>query len=289
MNKRKNIVWIASYPKSGNTWFRVLLHNILNNPEQPTHINELELSNIASSRTLFDQFSGISSSDLTPKEIETLRPQVYRKLAESSDETIYMKVHDAWTLNSQGVALFPKDVTCSVIYIIRHPLDVAVSLSYHNSEDVKTSLNKLGESSFGLCLREKRLFNQLPQKLLSWSEHVRTWVLESGLRVHVIRYEDMHKQPETAFSEALKFLEIPHTAKDLENAIENSSMGALQKQEKEDGFNEKPINASSFFRKGVLSDWLNHIDQPTAKAFLEANKEIFDLFYEANYKTGNFS
>ena len=91
-------------------------------------------------------------------EIENYRPMVYRQISEESKETIYLKVHDAWTHNSLGIPLFPEDVTMGVIYIIRHPLDVAVSLSHHNSESVEESLNKMNNPSYGLCLGEKKLF-----------------------------------------------------------------------------------------------------------------------------------
>jgi aryl sulfotransferase len=276
---KRNIVWIASYPKSGNTWFRAVLNNLLSDSEQAKSINELDLSGIASSRSLFDQVAGISSSDLSIDEIERYRPQVYKQLSDDSEESIYLKVHDAWTLNRAGDPLFPEDVTRGVIYIIRHPLDVAVSLSHHNSEDVADSLNKMNNASYGLCLGEKRLFNQLPQKMLSWSGHVRSWVIESGLKVHLLKYEDMIDNPFTAFSESLKFLNIEYKKEKLEAAILNSDFKTLKKQEMAAGFNEKPINATTFFRKGGKFDWVNHIKKDRAETFLKENENIYRMFY----------
>jgi len=280
MSSRKNIVWIASYPKSGNTWFRVLLSNALQNQASPININEIKISNIASNRTLFDSLTGVNASDLSTIEIESLRPLVYRKLSKSSDETLYLKVHDAWTLNNKGFPLFPEDVTKSVIYIIRNPLDVAVSLAYHNSETIETALNKLNQSSYGLCIGRKRLSNQLPQKLLSWSEHVLSWVRHSNLMMHVIRYEDMYLNPLNTFSAALEFLEIPISKNELNKYIAYSNMTEMKKQEELEGFTVKPINAKSFFRKGTVFDWKNYISEITAKSFLEKNKEVFEMFYD---------
>ena len=281
---KRNIVWIASYPKSGNTWFRAVLNNLVSGPDDAKSINELDLSGIASSRTLFDQLSGISSSDLSVDEIEKYRPMVYRQLSNESEDTIYLKIHDAWKLNSAGDSLFPEDVSKAVIYIVRHPLDVAVSLSYHNSEDVNDSLKKMNDSSYGLCLGKKRLFNQLPQNLLSWSEHVRSWVRESGLKVHLLKYEDMIDNPYDAFSESLTFLGIKYTEDILRASIRNSDFEVLKQQEQAEGFVEKPIKASSFFRKGGKADWANHIEKETAEAFILENKEIFNMFYPE--KTG---
>lgn len=279
MTGKKNIVWIASYPKSGNTWFRTMLNNIESKSNEPTSINRIEKSAIASSRTMFDQLSGLSSSDLSLDEIENYRPLVYKQLSADSEENIYLKVHDAWSRNKAGIPLFPEEHTKGVIYIIRHPLDVAVSLSHHNTEKVEESMRKMNDPSYGLCLGEKRLFNQLPQKMLSWSDHVRSWVTDSGLRVHVMRYEDMIDNPFETFAESLDFLNIKFTEEKLKIAIKNSDFQTLKNQEKVEGFVEKPIKASSFFRKGRKNDWVNHIKKEDADAFLLENNEIFKSFY----------
>jgi hypothetical protein len=282
---KRNIVWIASYPKSGNTWFRAVLNNLVCDSELPKKINELDLSGIASSRTLFDQIAGISSSDLSVDEIEKIRPLVYKQLSDDSEETIYLKVHDAWMLNSAGNPLFPEEITKGVIYIIRHPLDVAVSLAHHNAESVEESLKKMNNPSYGLCLGKKRLFNQLPQKMLDWSGHVRSWMVESGLRVHLVRYEDMIDNPYDSFSKSITYLDIQFTNEKLLKAIKNSDFEVLKQQENEEGFFEKPINATNFFRIGTKSDWINHIEKDRAERFLKENEEIFRIFYHGKNGT----
>lgn len=72
MNNNKKIIWLASYPKSGNTWFRIFLANLFSGAKQPANINELQDTSIASNRQMFDEAAGIASSDLTPQEIEIL-------------------------------------------------------------------------------------------------------------------------------------------------------------------------------------------------------------------------
>ena len=279
MMGRRNIVWIASYPKSGSTWFRAVLNNLESESTEPTSINKIDISGIASSRSMFDQLSGINSSDLSKDEIELYRPLVYKQLSADSEKTIYLKVHDAWSRNKAGNPLFPEELTKGVIYIIRHPLDVAVSLSHHNAENVEESMRKMNDASYGLCLSEKRLFNQLPQKMHTWSDHVRSWLVDSGLRVHLIRYEDMIDHPFETFGSGMKYLGLTFTEKKLREAIKNSDFKILKRQEQAEGFVEKPINASSFFRKGIKSDWINHLGKESAEAFLLKNKEVFQKFY----------
>ena len=84
MQDIKKIIWLASYPKSGNTWIRLFLDNIRSGSDQPADINHISVSRIASSRALFDQYAGINSSDLNDDEIERYRPQVYRLMAHDS-------------------------------------------------------------------------------------------------------------------------------------------------------------------------------------------------------------
>ena len=105
------IIWLASYPKSGNTWVRVLLTNYLRNGEAPADINRLDGGPIASARLWFDEWAGIEASALDDKIIERLRPDVYRCMAIESTETLYMKAHDAWYRTDRGEPLFPPDIT----------------------------------------------------------------------------------------------------------------------------------------------------------------------------------
>jgi hypothetical protein len=156
---------------------------------------------------------------------------------------------------------------------------VAVSLSYHNNEPVAESLRKMNRHDYGLCMGKKKLFNQLPQYLSSWSDHVKSWTSESGLPVRVIRYEDMHAAPRETFGAALKFLDIPYNQEQLDRAIHFSSIDVLQDQERKDGFQEKPPGAQSFFRKGTVSDWRQHLDERTAYSFLHLNSPVFDQYY----------
>ncbi|MCP5028332.1 MAG: sulfotransferase domain-containing protein, partial [Actinomycetia bacterium] len=83
----KPIVWLASYPKSGNTWFRTFLANLLRDDEDPVDINELRTGSIASARNPFDIHTGLEASDLTQDEIDLLRPGVYRRMAEMAEHT----------------------------------------------------------------------------------------------------------------------------------------------------------------------------------------------------------
>ena len=110
-------IWLASYPKSGNTWFRMLVANLAAKDGKPADINDLpERGGIASARAPFDYLLLIDSGLLTHDEIDCLRPHVYEELARGAEDDEYdarqdappvrfVKVHDAYTLTPRGGAL----------------------------------------------------------------------------------------------------------------------------------------------------------------------------------------
>jgi hypothetical protein len=251
----RRIIWLASYPKSGNTWFRAFLANLSQNSDQPADINELEGSPIASSRLLFDEATGLSSSDLTQEEIENLRPQVYTYIANNAKDVIFHKIHDAYTYTSEGCALVPESATKAVIYFVRNPLDVAVSFAHHANLGFESIVKFMNDNNYAFCSKSTKLHMQLMQRLLSWSNHAQSWVDNSRLPIHVVRYEDMMINPLATFMEAIQFCGFKFTMSQIENAILKSSFNELQKQENEKGFREKSPESIRFFRKGKIGSW----------------------------------
>ena len=136
------IFWLASYPKSGNTWMRILLTNYLRRTEQPADINSLDDGPIASARQAFDDHVGVEASDLTQDEIERYRPLVYEQMSEQATEQLFLKVHDAFTYTRYGYPLISKAATAGVIYLLRNPLDVAVSFAHHSATTVEPILKR---------------------------------------------------------------------------------------------------------------------------------------------------
>ncbi len=272
------IIWLASYPKSGNTWLRIFLTNYLLDEAEPADINELDGRLIASSRIAFDEAVGVEASDLTPEEIDRYRPGVYAQLARQNDRPIFLKVHDAYTHNASNKPLFPKSVTDGVIYLIRNPLDVAVSFADHSGITMDEIVLRLCRGDFCLDGRLDRLHSQLRQKLLSWSGHVRSWVDEPGLRIQVIRYEDMVRDPTSAFSSIVRFAGLIFDPDRLAKALDFSSFDRLQAKERETSFRERSPRAKAFFRKGKAGDWRDALTDEQASVLIDAHREVMLRF-----------
>ena len=273
-----NVIWLASYPKSGNTWFRAFLTALLNPGNAGIDINNLHPAIIASSRQLFDEVTGVSSADLLPDEVDRLRPLVYRQNALESEELLYHKIHDAWRIVPGGEPLVPADVTRSVLYFIRNPLDVAVSFANHLHASIDKTIGIMNNPSYAFCDSSDRLPNQLRQVLLTWSGHIESWVDRSGLPVHAMRYEDMLTRPLYTFSKAVSFIGLNPTALQIQQALEAASFERLKEQENEKGFSEKSARSPSFFRKGVAGDWKTVLNAEQIKRITSEHREVMERF-----------
>lgn len=265
------IYWLASYPKSGNTWTRAFLDNYLNNGEAPVNINTIN-NEIACNRNYFDEYIGLSSSDLDEGQIKLYQPYMYEELVKKSSVDFYMKIHDAYTLNRINIPLIPKSVTKGVIYILRNPLDVAVSYAQHSASPIDKAIHSLCDETFIASNSDTDFKKQLPQLFLSWSGHVKSW-MESPLRVHLMRYEDMKSDPNGSFREMLKFMGFEIDEDRLEKAVRFSSFDTLKQQEKEKGFKEKPSKAASFFRKGKIGSYREELTQEQIDIIVEYHRE----------------
>ena len=285
---KKNMVWLASYPKSGNTWFRIFLSNLFSDSPDPININNLNKTPISSSRDLIDQYLGIHSSELTNEEIDNLRPEVFKKISEEKMELSYHKTHDAWTLNSKGRPIFPAEITRSVIYIIRNPLDLAISYAYHNGETIDQTISLLNKNDARIAAKKNKLNTQTQQILTSWSGHVISWIDRSKLPVHIIRYEDMLDDPLRTFGAALEFLQLDYIESVIIRAINNSSFNILKEMETADDFKERSIQSESFFRKGKSGEWKTRLSDAQIHEIVSHHKETMQRFgYLRSEKTSS--
>lgn len=252
------IVWLASYPKSGNTWFRAFISNLLSEESHEVSINHLRTNGIFSSRSIVDYMTGIETSNLTADEIDRLRPTVYNHLAQTIEKELFIKVHDAYTYLEDGTPLLGT-VNAKAIYIMRNPLDIAVSFANHASREFNQIIRTMNDLSFGFCNTPNRLSNQLKQRLLTWSQHVESWTQAAEIPVHLMRYEDMKTDPVKTFTEAVSFMGLVCSNEQIRRAIELSDFTILKAEEEQNGFREKPYRTESFFRTGESGDWRNHL------------------------------
>ena len=274
-------VWLASYPKSGNTWLRILIGCLALKDGEQVDINKsLERGGIASARSPFDHLTLIDSALLTHDEIDALRPRVYEEMVRRQDEldteedeqdgaapastpVRFVKVHDAYTQTAQGEPLLAGlHFAKGAIVIVRDPRDVAPSLANHNRSSIDTAIRFMNDADAAFCSRTDRLPYQLRQRLPGWSGHVASWLEQRDIPVHLVRYEDLKRDTAGTLLAAMQFAGYAVTEADAVRAVSLASFGKLQAQERETGFSEwkdRGANGRWFFRRGETGAWRDEL------------------------------
>jgi len=273
-----NIYWLASYPKSGNTWTRAFIANVLHEEPEPVDINEFHTGAIASGREWVEAALDFDINELSHDEIDLLRPAAYRWLSQQLETPGYHKIHDAYTYLANDEPLIPIEATKGALYLVRNPLDVVVSFAHHNHCTIDKAIENMGNSKFAFCSGPKRIHNQLRQWLLSWSEHVISWADAPDINTLVIRYEDMKNTPIETFTHMATFLELPNDIDTVTAALEHCKIEKLQAQEAEKPFKEKSAKAESFFRKGQVGDWQNTLTDEQIKLLINDHRDLMQRF-----------
>ena len=273
IEKMGGIYWLSSYPKSGNTWFRTFLQNLREDGDEPVEINALRTGSIASARSWLDEILGFDTADMTIDEIDDLRPFVYEWSA-LDGALEYHKIHDAYTYTKKGVPLVGDANIRGALYLVRNPLDVASSFANHLQCSLDKAIEQMGSSDMGFVRSQKKLHYQVRQKLLSWSEHVVSWLDAPNLNLEVLRYEDMLGDSHASFTRAARFLELPHSPEKIKKAVKFSEFKKLKSQENESGFKEKPPNTPSFFRQGKSGGWRNELTRQQVSKIIKDHGEV---------------
>ena len=255
---------------------RAVLTNYLRDGEGPASINALIGSPIAGIRRYFDELVGIPSSDMTRAELLRQRPRFHELLAAELPRPTFVKAHEA-CLRTAGGLLFPRAATAGAIYLVRNPLDVAVSLAHHQQWPLARAVAELNRRDADMTARRGRIGAALPQPLLTWSGHAASW-LEAGLPLHVARYEDLLAHSRAAFAAIVRFAGLDYHAARLARAVDHARFDRLRAQEQARGFRERQPTAPSFFRAGRAGSWRDVLSPPLVRAIVDAHAPVMERF-----------
>jgi len=270
-----NILWIASYPKSGNTWVRAFLHNYIENPKSPQNINHLHeqfVDEVKSYRYQSFIPANKNTIDLSLEEICAIRPMVQAQMAAEGQGTLFVKTHN-FQGEYKGYPLHNWQVSSGAIYIVRNPLDVAVSLKHYFDYSYDEAISYMAEKMAGTPNEPENV----PQVVSSWSQHVSSWS-QGGRNMLVLRYEDLLAQPQKYFRKIESLLGVKKDAKRLNKAIKFSSFRQLKKQEQVSGFAEKHEDAGEFFRQGKSGQWRELLTDSQVRQIVSDHREQMTLF-----------
>jgi len=258
------LLWLASYPKSGNTWLRALLHNYLRQPAAPWDINRLtDFTAGDNDAALYRHYDPRPASHYSIADVQRMRPLVHRDLTQAFPGAVFVKTHNA-VAYVEGVPLVTPELTAGVIYIMRDPRDVAVSYSHHLNKTLDETIAFLGDPEAAVGGTDSKVY----EKHSSWSNHVVSWTPSPDPALLVLRYEDLLADPIERFGRVVRFLGGPPAPERLERAVRFSSFEVLSGQERRHGFAERPAAADRFFRTGQAGRWRD-ILQPDQTARIE--------------------
>lgn len=246
------ITWLASYPKSGNTWMRAFLTAYR---AGAADINALQGADMITSRHLFDDHMGVASSELPLDELFRLRGDFHRLMATTVRGPWFAKTHDAFQQSADGWALFPAEASAGCIYIVRNPLDVVVSYAHHEGRGIDWAVDRMADPDARLAWWRDGVSPNLPEALSTWTGHVTSWLDQTMVPVHLVSYEAMSGDPRTTFAGVLRFAGLEVEDARLDAAIAAARFEALRNQEAAAGFGEKTQVSPSFFRQGRAGAW----------------------------------
>lgn len=272
-----NIVWLASYPKSGNTWLRAFLANLVANHAEPLRPDEWAA--YADDEALPERFSelaGRSSQELTLGEIAVLRPQVHALIAQRAQGTRLVKSHNM-AGSFDGQPLYNWQVSVGAICVVRNPLDVAVSMSRHFGLTIDASVERLGSPQ--VATANDSLF--VSQMLGSWSMHVAGWIdaaASAPNKIIVLRYEDLLEKPAKHFAKAAKLIGLGQDKARIERAVKHTSFQTLSSLERKHGFVEAVDEKTRFFFKGRANQWRETLGREQVQRIVDAHREQMTRF-----------
>lgn len=264
------IVWLASYPKSGNTWVRGFLA-AYQSGALAVDINALGAGH-AAWRPALDEWLGLDTAHFRRDELRSLLPSAYRQCSVQSRQMVFLKTHDCWCLTDKGEPVFPAEATHGVIHVVRDPRDVAVSVSHHWGVDLPSAIQRINDSAYWTALEADN--PQIPQFLSDWSTHAQSW-MDANLPCLRLRYEDMLQDPLACFRGVLTFVGWPIDESRLAQAVQACSFERMQAQEQSQGFRERLASATAgFFRQGQAGGWQRVLSHEQAACIEQCHAHV---------------
>ena len=263
------ILWIASYPKSGNTWLRTLLSAYYYSEDGV--FNQTILKNIGQ----FPEKRHFLSFDYNSKDLTgTTRLWIKAQEKINEDKKLkFFKTHNIFgAVNNCKFTNKQNSVGC--IYIVRDPRNVITSLKNHYEMNDDQALKWMTNSKKFIYDVEKVKQNGYSdfQFISSWSTNYKSWRIQKEIPIKIIRYEDLLKETYVVFKDVIEFINKTLHIKEkinkdkLKNSVGSTFFDKLKNDEKNNGFVEavpSKINKDKipFFNLGPDNDWKKILDK----------------------------
>ena len=266
------IIWIASYPKSGNTWVRSIISSLIYSNDGNFDFDLLKKIQQYPSQKYFKNFT---------KDFQNIN-EIKKYWIESQDiinldkGVKFFKTHHINCKIGEH-AFTNKNNTLGTIYVVRDPRNLINSFTNHYSIDKNTAKNFItSRQSVTGALEDMKRDNSIFTILGSWNDHLKSWT-SMNQNLLLIKYEDLIMDPLNEINKIIKYLKnlINFSAdeKKIDNIINSTSFDVMKKKETEKGFHESVMDSTDknkvdFFNLGKENKWekyLNNEDQEFIK------------------------
>ena len=280
------IFWIASYPKSGNTWMRALLSAYFFSDDGIFNQNLLKYISQFPQKKFLKEFkynpnlvADTSKFWIKAQEKINLNKQVN-----------FFKTHNILGAIGENNFTNAKN-TIGCIYIVRDPRNVITSLKNHYELNYNEALSFMkNDRKFIYDYNLKNDYSDF-QFISSWENHFKSWKNQNFIKVKFIKYEDLYEKTYTVFKDVIEFINYTCNFKQqfqkqkAIRAIDSTNFSKLSEMEKKIGFNEaiqstKNNNKIPFFFMGINNDWKKIIEKDFQKKLTtEFSAGLRELLY----------
>ena len=278
------IIWLASYPKSGNTWVRSFL--------AAYYFCENGIFDIKSLKVIEDY----PNKQFFKEEVK--EGEIHKHWGESQEKIFnqkkikFLKTHNSLIKAFDNNFTQPK-YSLGVIHIIRDPRNVITSVKNHNDFKTYDESFKFMQNENAVLNDYKHLKNFAKTTIInSWRINYQSWMQNNYYRRFTIKYEDMVENPLQVFRDLIIFINaicrfnVNVDIKKFNNAIESTSFKKLQDIENQGKFSEnvysfKDNRKIKFFYQGPKNSWKNNLDKNMIRKMNDYYKEdLIKLGYE---------
>ena len=279
------IIWLASYPKSGNTWVRAIISSILYSKDGKHNFSQLDFIDQYPVKKYFKNLiNDFYNLDEIKKNWITSQ-----NLINADGKIRFLKTHHIYC--EFGKNTFTNfSNTLGVIYIVRDPRNLLSSIKDHWSfKDFESTKSRMFdiEASTGMDPKPDKDYS-FPVLISSWNNHYNYWkkVKKNYL---LIKYEDLLKNTENEIIKIIRYLEkfIKFQVSDqkIKNILETTSFSYLKKMEdkglfKESNIDDKTGKLKKFFNQGPNNKWENYIKKEIIN---DVEKKFYNEMKELGY------
>lgn len=261
--------WLVSYPKSGNTWIRLLLTEYFRRRANcPQKFLDVE-------GHIYHLASPLPLNELSLKEQVMLRPSVVMHAHLLFNHHWYLaKSHHAAEV-VEGMPIFCRAFVHSAIYIVRDPRDVAISFAHYlgSEKTIDDAIRIMREPR--ATLQDE---NRAAHLLFSWSHHVSSWLAEKDFPTILVTYESLHANTAGVLKRLLQFLgEDEPNEEWINEAVEHCRIDNLRRLEEAGEIQEKARTQDTFFRRGVSQGWKDELSLDRVREIEEDHGNVMKV------------